>query len=255
MTEEDRVKSTLERWKEYGEMTNLGEIARRYFVMNFFDGVLTVLGYIIGNFVLYLNGVEINSRAILVPAIAVSVAIGISGISGGYLAEKAERQAEVNQLKRAMAMQTEVKMVVNMKNPAAKKFKEEDYYPVVELKEDDCLDLEPVCIEPESICLAREEEHPETTLAEKATAYATNVASLINGIAPAVGGLVGLIPLFFIEQPNLSIYIECFVVMAIILFLLGGYLARISEDTIWKYGPAMVLAGIITSAISMLLGV
>ncbi len=38
----DILKAKIKLWILYSKMTSLGEIARRYFVMNFFDGVLTV---------------------------------------------------------------------------------------------------------------------------------------------------------------------------------------------------------------------
>jgi predicted membrane protein (TIGR00267 family) len=48
-------------------------------------------------------------------------------------------------------------------------------------------------------------------------------------------------------------FIFSFVIMAAVLFLLGVYLARISEDRIWKYSILMVSAGIITATFSFLL--
>lgn len=256
MNESDPMDSTLGRWKKYSEMTELGEIARRYFVMNFFDGVLTVLGVLIGYFTLYLTGIVKDSSAILIPSISVSVAIGISGISGGYLAEKAERRAEINDMKRAMAMQTEVKMVLDTFSSEEPKLKQEDYYPKIAFKKTDS-QIQRVEVDPSTTTPTKtsQEGPKDKTLAEKAQAFATNVASGINGAAPAAGGLICVIPLFFVEVPSVWTYVSCFAVIIVTLFLLGGYLAKISEDTIWKYGPAMILAGVITSLLSLLLGV
>ena len=97
---------TFARWKLYGEMTELGEIARRYFVMNFFDGVLTVLGIVIGNFILFVDNDPTNDPTkllVIIPALATSIAIGISGISGGYLSERAERKRNIIEMQKAMA--------------------------------------------------------------------------------------------------------------------------------------------------------
>ena len=116
--------SKIDRWILYGKSTSLGEIARRYFVMNFFDGVLTVLGVIIGNFIIVMNGKVISSQNILVTSISVSIAIGISGISGGYLAEKAERKAELIEIQKSMGYTDVLKL------------KEKDYYPKKEIPKD-----------------------------------------------------------------------------------------------------------------------
>ena len=39
------------KFKRYSEITQVDEIARRYFVMNAFDGCLTILGIIVGAYV------------------------------------------------------------------------------------------------------------------------------------------------------------------------------------------------------------
>ena len=45
-------------------MTNLDDIARRFFVMNLFDGILPVLGIIITYFIVFYDGKE-SSRFLL----------------------------------------------------------------------------------------------------------------------------------------------------------------------------------------------
>ncbi|TFG20025.1 MAG: hypothetical protein EU530_04595 [Promethearchaeota archaeon] len=50
------IQKTLSRWRSYLRITEMGEIIRRYFVMNAFDGVLTSLGLIISNFAFLLGG-------------------------------------------------------------------------------------------------------------------------------------------------------------------------------------------------------
>lgn len=247
---EEKFKKLLKKWALYSKITDLGEIARRYFVNNFFDGVLTVLGIIIGYFVLFINGTITDSRSILVPSISVAVAIGISGITGGYLAEKAERDAEFIQIRRSMAMQTEIKRNLSQKI--------ESYYPKVELKDSnieiaDNVNLEPLPPETKEKIESNAEEN--RTIMEDALIFATNIASLINGVAPAVGGLIGVIPFFFSEVPSLGTYISFFILTSVVLFLLGAYLSHISEDSVWKYGTIMVLTGVVTAVLSILLGV
>jgi len=42
------IKKTLNRWKRYHRVSGVSSITRRYFVMNAFDGALTMLGVVIG---------------------------------------------------------------------------------------------------------------------------------------------------------------------------------------------------------------
>ncbi|MBD3351562.1 MAG: hypothetical protein GF364_08750 [Candidatus Lokiarchaeota archaeon] len=99
-----KINRLRERLSLYDEMTNYMEIARRYFVMNFFDGVLTVLGVLIGYFVVMLQGLPVVFLDVLIPSLSVSVAIGISGITGGYLTERAERKAEIINIEKNMSI-------------------------------------------------------------------------------------------------------------------------------------------------------
>jgi predicted membrane protein (TIGR00267 family) len=75
----------------------MGEIARRYFAMNAFDGVLTIIGVLMGN---YTAGVR-DSRIVVSTGLATCIAIGISGLWGAYLTESAERQRELAELEAA----------------------------------------------------------------------------------------------------------------------------------------------------------
>jgi predicted membrane protein (TIGR00267 family) len=84
----------LEKWREYTEISDVAEIARRYFAMNAFDGVLTIIGVLMGNF---LAGVQ-ESKVILVTGLSTSVAMGVSGLWGSYLTESAERRHEIDEL-------------------------------------------------------------------------------------------------------------------------------------------------------------
>lgn len=73
-------------------------ILRRYFVVNGFDGALTMLGLVIGFFVSHTNDIEIMINACLGAAIA----LGVSGLSSAYLSESAERQHALATLEKAM---------------------------------------------------------------------------------------------------------------------------------------------------------
>ncbi|MEA3459101.1 MAG: hypothetical protein U9R11_00240 [Chloroflexota bacterium] len=82
------------RLKEYGAIADIGEIARRYFVMNAFDGVLTILGVLVGN---YVAGVR-DAMVVVSTGLSTCFAMGISGLWGAYLTEAAERKRDLNDL-------------------------------------------------------------------------------------------------------------------------------------------------------------
>jgi predicted membrane protein (TIGR00267 family) len=90
--------SPLRRWlqqlREYEDIAEVGQIARRYFAMNAFDGVLTMIGVLIGN---YSAGVE-SARVVISTGLATSMAIGVSGFWGAYFTESAERKRDLDDL-------------------------------------------------------------------------------------------------------------------------------------------------------------
>lgn len=81
-------------FREYDKLANISEIARRYFAMNAFDGVLTIIGVLMGNFV---AGVS-DARIVLSTGLATCVAMGVSGLWGAYLTESAERKRDLDEL-------------------------------------------------------------------------------------------------------------------------------------------------------------
>jgi predicted membrane protein (TIGR00267 family) len=91
----------LGRWKTYMEISDLGAIVRRYFVMNAFDGALTMLGVVIGATL-----ANIQEPLIVISAgISGCFAMGISGFSGAYMAESAERTKELKSIEKALLTQ------------------------------------------------------------------------------------------------------------------------------------------------------
>jgi len=66
------TEKTLERWKRYHKISEAGDITRRYFVMNAFDGALTMLGVVIGA---YVAGI-LEPIIIITAGIAGSIAMG-----------------------------------------------------------------------------------------------------------------------------------------------------------------------------------
>ncbi len=73
-------------------------IARRYFVMNSFDGALTILGVLIG---MYLAGID-DARVVIVSCLGAAIAMAVSGVWGAYASERAERMRSLRNLEKYM---------------------------------------------------------------------------------------------------------------------------------------------------------
>lgn len=89
--------SWIARWREYADLSGAGSIARRAFANNSFDGVLTMVGVVMGSLVV---GVQ-DAKVVLVTGMSTALAIGISGGWGAYLTESAERRHEIADLERS----------------------------------------------------------------------------------------------------------------------------------------------------------
>jgi len=90
--------SRIRRFREYLRIAGVAGISRRYFVINSFDGAMTMLGIIIGA---NASGMA-DPRFVIGAGLGASFAMGISGLSGAYLAEQAERARRLRRLRRAM---------------------------------------------------------------------------------------------------------------------------------------------------------
>jgi len=86
-----RIRQAL---REFDDLTDIGEIGRRYFAMNAFDGTLTIIGVLMGNLV---AGVD-SPRVVLSTGLSTCIAMGISGLWGAYLTETAERKRALDDL-------------------------------------------------------------------------------------------------------------------------------------------------------------
>ncbi|MFX0107586.1 MAG: VIT1/CCC1 transporter family protein [Candidatus Hodarchaeota archaeon] len=93
----------IERTMRALELTQGVEIARRYLAMNAFDGALTMLGLVLGGLItIDPANPDIIFNALLLAAVGTSIAMAVSGFSGSYLAESAERDREVEEIGKAM---------------------------------------------------------------------------------------------------------------------------------------------------------
>ena len=186
------IKSKIKEWKRYYKVSEAGDITRRYFVMNAFDGALTMLGVVIGA---YISGI-LQPLPIISAAISGSIAMGISGISGAYMTEKAERTKKLKELERAM--------VTDLKN----------------------------------------------SLHHKSYQFATIFAALVDGLSPALAAMLVVSPFFFTTTALISIelaFIICIIVTLVMLTILGAYLAKISDESMIKYGIQMLVVGMTTA--------
>lgn len=92
------LRQHTERLRYYDAITGMSKIVRRYFVMNSFDGALTIFGLLLGSFA---AGVA-DSLLIVKIGMGTAIAIGFSGLTGALLTERAERLREVKKMELAL---------------------------------------------------------------------------------------------------------------------------------------------------------
>jgi len=183
------VASRIDLYRRYLKASGALEIARRLFVMNAFDGVLTIMGVVLGA---YLSGVQ-NPGFVITAGVGGSIAMGISGMSGAYMAERAERMRDIRKLESAMLRDLDGTHVV------------------------------------------------------RAFRTASIAVALVDGISPAIAALLLISP--FLMVPMISMSAAAMISLAlglVVLFLLGLFLARISEEVALISGLKMMLAGVLT---------
>ncbi len=91
-----RLAQGIDDVREYERIAGFSKIARRALANNAFDGVLTTIGVLMGQYAVGIRDASIVIRI----GIATSISIGISGLWGAYLAESAERGRELAELER-----------------------------------------------------------------------------------------------------------------------------------------------------------
>lgn len=184
--------------REYERIAGFSQIARRALANNSFDGVLTTIGVLMGN---YVAGVR-DASIVIRTGVATSMAIGISGLWGAYLAESAERARDLAEL--------------------------------------------------EQIALT---DLGDTKIG-RASRVAVIVVSVVDGLAPFVSSLLVLTPLFAagLFRDVLVSYALSLIVALAALFGLGMFLGHISRRGLLGYGLRTVMAGLVSIALSFLLG-
>jgi len=193
-----RFRTIWQQFKDYSKLANVAEIARRYFAMNAFDGALTMIGVLMGN---YTAGVD-SPRIVVSTGLATSVAMGISGLWGAYLTEAAERKREISEMSAQV---------------------------LVDLNE---------------------------TRIGRASRFAVAVVAIVDGVSPALAALVILSPFFVADLFGQIqwVYFTALGLALLSLFGLGVFLGIVSRENIFLYGLRTVVAGLVSIAISFLLG-
>lgn len=79
-------------------ITHSHGIIRRYFVVNGFDGALTMLGLCMGFY--FTDHVQIS--VVIHACLGAAIALGMSGVSSAYISESAEKKKELLELEQAM---------------------------------------------------------------------------------------------------------------------------------------------------------
>lgn len=94
-----RLRGWLRKVKVYLDVTRATGIARRYFVMNGFDGSMTMFGIVIGSWVARLT----EAGIIVAAGVGACLAMGASGFFGAFMAERAERKGHLRTLENSPA--------------------------------------------------------------------------------------------------------------------------------------------------------
>ena len=233
-------KNKIEKWKQYGKISDLGIIARRKFFNNCFDGALTCAGIISAQFVLFLPffflGVPANitTRTVYITGVATTFAIGISGLWGAFLSEEAERKKKMIDLKKDMVMLDE------------------------EIEKHDNEEIQKAMVNSINIKYLEIQKREAKNINEKsviqqAEDFATIVASLVDGLAPAVGSILPLIPFFIGLELTIMHFIFSYAILVVLLVYLGVFLGNISGGRRAYYAVNLVVAGVVTLIVTLLL--
>ncbi|HDI12184.1 MAG TPA: hypothetical protein ENF63_01170, partial [Candidatus Bathyarchaeota archaeon] len=90
------LKKISKKIKLYLSITRARGIARRYFILNGFDGAMTIFGIIVASWFAHIQRPE----TIVVAGLGACFAIGISGFFSAYMTEKAERDRMLRELEK-----------------------------------------------------------------------------------------------------------------------------------------------------------
>jgi predicted membrane protein (TIGR00267 family) len=95
--------SFIDRIRNHLKLTHGVEIARRYLAMNAFDGILPVIGILMGGLTtMPFQDPSLIYQTSLIAIIGTSLAMLVSGITSSYLTESAERERDIKELEQSL---------------------------------------------------------------------------------------------------------------------------------------------------------
>jgi predicted membrane protein (TIGR00267 family) len=228
----------IEKVRIYARITNLWSVARRYFVNNFYDGMLTVLGILLGFFVVVLkdNIAVINSNLVILTGLGSSISMLISGLTGSYLSERAEQKKIKDVINKSM--------IINEENDTDSV--KHQSFEVIEKSM-----ITKFKLKRKKKDFSKPEKKQIKTIQEKAETFTSIIVSLINGFSPFFGGIVPLLPFVFVSEAGIVIFIISFLIILICIIMLGAFLGIVARESIIKNILQMVFAFAITIIISI----
>ncbi len=293
------------RWERYKILWDISEaspIIRRYFAMNFFDGVLTALGIVLASFILFLDGGSVVNGFVFFTGLSTAIAIGISGLTGSHLAESAERKLNVIEMKQVLGLvdqngkareadydkpkwtEREIRLALgkfeqtttvssrrsakqtslhlgltseqaqklNLNLDGTPKGQENNNIKPTRTLPDESQGK----TSPKKKTPKKKKKEKEETIFEAAQEFASRIAAGVDGLSPFAGVLVVIIPFLFKgwnSQVELISFVFSFIFTIVVLFILGRFLARLSKESVLKYGAQMVFAAVLTAGITLVL--
>ena len=90
--------SLIQQIRTLWHLSQAGQIARRYFVTNGFDGALTMLGILIG----FYTGGQLPLIVAISACLGAAIALGISGFTSALLSETEERKKQLKELEESL---------------------------------------------------------------------------------------------------------------------------------------------------------
>ena len=87
---------------------------------------------------------------------------------------------------------------------------------------------------------------------EKAVRFTTIVSSLIHGVAPLIAAMIPVIPFLFMDV-HMAVLLSIVITLSF-LFVMGAYMGSLIKENIVYSGLRFILAGLLTAAITYLIG-
>ncbi len=165
--------------------------------MNSFDGAMTILGIIVGSFAYG----SLDPKMIIGAGLGAGLAMTVSGFSGAYMTERAERRRGLMKLEQAMLKQL------------------------------------------------------NNSIHGKAMRMAAIWTAFVYGLSPAIAAIICLIPFFLANLHYIEIFSAFYASIGIVmgmLFILGIFLGKISDENLLLSGLRTLMFGLVTALIVIL---